>query len=287
MAITILTETDLDVTCKQRELVQEALGPDGVYIRMKETLLELAEKGGLKDTQKAELISTTVSSMVNSITSASMSTALQWAAQEKDLALKKLQLEYELANTGLENEILEYKKEESLANVQLLQAKRIRDYGIAVFDNDGNVVSLGDNGRLYEEEKAVKQDTLNKVDLNTQIKSQTEEVQARTHKIVADTYVNHGIYTWSTISDTGITGVQKTAIGYVTLSDLNKEVAKEQAKGYAWNAWSNSASASAGMIGTLIAAEIPELVDDAQAALENWTNATVKLNNIQEPTISI
>jgi hypothetical protein len=36
---TILIETDLDVISKQRQLVEEALGPDSVYIRMKETLI--------------------------------------------------------------------------------------------------------------------------------------------------------------------------------------------------------------------------------------------------------
>ena len=38
---TILIETDLDVVSKQRLLVEEALGPDSVYIRMKETLIDL------------------------------------------------------------------------------------------------------------------------------------------------------------------------------------------------------------------------------------------------------
>ena len=33
--ITVLTTADLDVVNKQRELTTEALGPDGVYIRLK------------------------------------------------------------------------------------------------------------------------------------------------------------------------------------------------------------------------------------------------------------
>ena len=41
---TILIETDLDVVSKQRLLVEEALGPDSVYIRMKETLIDLIDK---------------------------------------------------------------------------------------------------------------------------------------------------------------------------------------------------------------------------------------------------
>ncbi len=38
---TILIETDLDVVSKQRLLVEEALWHDSVYIRIKETLIDL------------------------------------------------------------------------------------------------------------------------------------------------------------------------------------------------------------------------------------------------------
>ena len=38
---TIRIETDLDVVSKQRLLVEDALRPDSVYIRMKETLIDL------------------------------------------------------------------------------------------------------------------------------------------------------------------------------------------------------------------------------------------------------
>ena len=66
---------------------------------------------------------------------------------------------------------------------------------------------------------------------------------------------------------------------------MNKQVAKEQAKGYAWNAWSNAASSSAGMIGTLVAAEIPDL--DPTTYLTTWSTAVSKLNTVTEPVISI
>ena len=46
MEITIQTDTEIDVICKQRELVKEALGADGVYIRMKDTVEDLLNTGG-------------------------------------------------------------------------------------------------------------------------------------------------------------------------------------------------------------------------------------------------
>ena len=67
---------------------------------------------------------------------------------------------------------------------------------------------------------------------------------------------------------------------------MNRQVAKEQARGYAWNAWANAASSSAGMIGTLVAAEIANetLVNSTLAA---WQTAVNKINAIPQVEISI
>ena len=283
----ILINTDLDVISKQRELVTEALGPDGVYIRMKETLQELLSDGEIKGVERAQVVSQTIAQMANSITSSSMSTALQWAAQEKDLYLKKEELEYKIDLMKLEAEKAEQDAASAEANKHLLQAKLLREYGVKTVDGNGDLIGLDDSGLVYEQIRGMVQDTANKALLPEQIAAQTDEVQARTHKLVADTYVNHGLFTGYTINGNGIASATKVNTGYVTLSDMNKQVAKEQAKGYAWNAWSSSASSSAGMIGTLVASEVAELVDDAQAALTNWTHAVTKLNGVQEPTISI
>lgn len=283
----ILIDTDIDVISKQRELVTEALGPDGTYIRLKETLEELFSDGSVKGPERAQLIANTMAQMVNGITSSSMQIALQWAAQEKELYLKKEELEYKIDLMKLEAEKAEQDAASAEANKHLLQAKLLREYGVKTVDSNGDLVALDDSGLIYEQIRGVVQDTANKALMPEQIQAQTDEVQARTHKLVADTYVNHGLFTGYTINGNGIANATKVNTGYVTLSDMNKQVAKEQAKGYAWNAWSSSASSSAGMIGTLVASEVAELVDDAQNALTNWTNAVTKLNAVQEPSISI
>ena len=287
MAITISLDTSIDVVSKQRELVTEALGADGVYIRMKETLEELLQDGEIKGTDRAKVVGETIANMSANITANAMNTALQWAAQEKELVLKKTEMEYQL-------DVLAQQKEKLVADTliaendkRLKQAQLLRVYGTYVSNTDGDIVSLGDNGKEYVGMQNVIQDTANKALLQEQIISQTEEVQARTHKLVADTYVNHGLFTGYTITNNGIANATKVGTGYVTLSELNKQVAKEQAKGYAWNAWSNAASSSAGMIGTLVASEIPELVDDATAALATWSGVVTNLKNVTPPTISI
>lgn len=283
--ITVLTTADLDVVNKQRELTTEALGPDGVYIRLKETLIDLMDKGEIKGTDRANVVSTTLANLAGQITSGAMQTALAWAGKEKELELKKREMEYQLELLRQQGILTENQVIDSLAGRQLKQAQRIREYGIATTDSNGNVTSLANNGKVYQEELNVVQDTANKALLPSQIAAQTEELYARTHKTVADTYVNHGIYTWTSITDKGVTGVVKAATGYTTLSELQKHVAAQQAKGYSYNAWSNAATGASGMIGTLVAAEIPDL--DPSAYLSLWQTAMGKLNGITEPTITI
>ena len=285
MAITVNIETSIDVINKQRRLTEEALGPDGAYIRLKETLLDLMAAGEIKGTDRANIVSTTLANIAGQITAGAMQTALQWAEKEKEVELKKLELSYQLELIRQQGMLAENQVLDSLAGRQLKQAQRIREYGIATTDANGNVTSLANNGKVYQEELNVVQDTANKALLPLQIAAQTEEVHARTHKAIADTYVNHGIYTWTDITDKGVTGVVKAATGYTTLSDLQKQVAAQQAKGYSYNAWSNAATGASGMIGTLVAAEIPDL--DPSAYLSLWQTAMGKLNGITEPTITI
>lgn len=282
---TIAVSTSLDVIDRYRELVEASLDGDSIYIRAKETVERLYENSDITDTKKAEVIANTIASMANSISASSMQLALQWESQEAELGLKKEELEYKIDLMKLEALKADQEVAGSEANKHLLQAKLIREYGNKTVNTNGDVVLLDASGLVYEQIRASVQDTANKALLSTQITSQTEEVQARTHKLVADTYVNHGLFTGYTITDTGIAFATKVATGYVTLSDMNKQVAKEQAKGYAWNAWSNAASSSAGMIGTLVAAEIPDL--NPATYLATWSTAVSKLNTVTEPVISI
>ena len=279
-----LIETSLDVICKQRALVQEALGGDSAYIRLKETLEVLLQEGSTNNAETAKVIAETLANLSGQITNSTMSTALEWAKSERELALRKEEL-------ALKMEILEYEKQKAkqevgiaLANKQLLQAQMIRVFGTPTLDVDGNVVLLADEGEKYYGIENMKVDTDNKTKTGLGILAQTEGTYAQTHRLVADTYVNHGVYKWTALDSTGLTGVLKGS-SHVTLSDMQKQVAAEQAKGYAYNAWGNAASSSGGMIGTLIAAEIPNL--DPTEYLTLWKSSVNKINGITTPVISI
>ncbi len=155
MAI-ILIDTTLDVVEKQKELAAVLTGEDSIYIRMKETLVDLLDKGEIKGTDRARVVSETIAQMAVNLTNATLSTALAWQAQEKELALKKEELEVRL--DVLQNEVEKSKEDARLAkeSVRLAQAKRIREYGDATIDPDGNVIALSDEGLVYEQEQLVK-----------------------------------------------------------------------------------------------------------------------------------
>ena len=285
---TILIETDLNVISKQRQLVDEALGPDSIYIRMKETLLDLLNDGSIKGTDRAKVVGETIAQMSASITANVMNTGLAWAEAEKKLALQKAELEKQLDILEQQAELTENQVADTLASRQLKQAQLLRMYGTPSKDSDGNVIMLGNDGKEYASIQNIEADTENKGIQGDVLVATKEQNWAQTHKIVADTYVNHGVFTWTGLSSTGMTGVNKTNIPFVTLSDLQKQVSKEQARGYVYNAWANAASAGASMLGTLAGAEIESIPSTTWTEMINlWKNPTQKLGNEIAPNISI
>ena len=153
---TITIDTTLDVVKKQKELAAALTDEDSIYIRMKDTLVDLLEKGEIKGTDRARVVSETIAQMAVNLTNTSLSTALAWQAQEKELALKKEELEVRL--NVLQKEVDKAEEDTRLAkeSVRLAQAKRIREYGDATFDMDGNVIALSDEGLVYTQEQLVK-----------------------------------------------------------------------------------------------------------------------------------
>ena len=285
---TILIETDLDVISKQRQLVDEALGPDSIYIRMKETLLDLVERGDIKGQEKAQLISQTITQMSASITANVMNTGLAWAEAEKRLALQKEELEKQLDILEQQGKLTENQVADTLASRQLKQAQLLRLYGTPSKDSDGNVVLLANEGKEYLTMENIEADTDNKEIQGEVLTATKEQNWAQTHKIIADTYINHGVFTWTNLGANGLTGVNKTSVGYVTLSDLQKQVSKEQARGYVYNAWANAASAGASMLGTLAGAELESIPSTTWTEMINlWKTPTQKLGNELAPNISI
>ena len=285
MTTTVISlDTSMDVIGKYKQLVEASANGESLYVRAREVIKALKEDNLITNGDEGAAIAQVVAQLSGSASSQAMSTALAWESAEKEFVLKKEELEKKIDLLKIEATKAEYDADLAKLTKNAAEAKMIREYGANIIYVNGSVATLPNEGRAYEEIKSMKQATLNAEATNYGIKAQTEQAYASIHKLVADTYVNHGMYSGYTVSENGITGTQKLSTGYVTLSEMNRVVAGEQAKGYVLNAYSNAASSSAGMIGTLVAAEIPGL--DPTQYLQTWKSAVDKLNNLVVPTIT-
>ena len=271
-------ETDLDVGAKYKELVATALDSEGVYIRTREVLQELFEDSGLTFKEKSEMTANVIGSLNYSIVNAAMQTALQWESTNKELYMKKEQLNKEIELLAKKIEIESNAVNESKYNAAIKEAELKKVYGLYL-GLDGSLTQTATDGKLDKELKVMAQDLLNKEAEEDVLKSKLKETNAALHKIIADTYENYGYYTYA-IGDTGVTSVSKLST-HNTLSDYQKDIAKEQAKGYAWNAWSNAAQSSASFLATAISSD---MTDNMDGPLNLWTNAVTKLNGVVAPT---
>lgn len=284
---TTAVTSDIQVLPKYLSLVAESLSGDSVYIRTKETVEALVKEGALDDAQKAQTLSQVLGSAVNSITNASMTTALEWAKAEKQLELEKLKLDAELAVLDNDAALRDAQRRQVELGMRLSQVESRRMYGTGTFDVQTDaLLSLTEEGKVWTDMLMVEENTLNTVEQREVIKAKVKESEAAIHKIVADTHVNFGTYTFTyDANGQGISGITPTfsAASHTPLSKTQQEIAIEQAKGYAYNAWANALTGSASMLGTAIAADYAEfgegqvggvLLDTVLDAARNLKNAS-------------
>ena len=285
---TISVTSSLDVLEKYQILVTQSLGGESAYIRAKETIQDLVATGSIDEAQKAQIISNIVSSVINNINSSSMSAAMSWANAEKEFELKKLELAKQLDILDQEN-FLKTAQVEQIANtVRLAKVESRRMYGTPVFDASDNVISLSEEGKVVKDiELTTAQITKTGSEDNLLIQKVAES-HAAVHKIVADTYVNYGNYSYTGLTAGGLSTVTANHGVFKTLSNTQQDIAIEQAKGYTYNAWANALTGSASMLGTAIAAEYAEfgptqpggiLLDTILDAARNLKAATTTVDD--------
>ena len=282
---TIIETNELDVLSKYKELIAESLGGNSVYIRTKETLQELLDNGDVKDADRAKVIADVLGSLNNSVVQSAMSTALNWSSKEKDVALKKLELAIQLDMMRTDADTKEYQKSRAKHEAIGVQANNKRLYGTTITVVDGEVTGLSTDGKLYEEVELLNKKNLNETKQGDVIDAQAKQANANTHKIIADTYTNYGNYSY-TIGETGLTAVTNltaTSAQATRLSKYQGDIAKEQAKGYAYNAWSNAVTGLASMAGTALTVDV-DIFGEGQIGETMITklNSTLdKLRNVE------
>lgn len=275
--------SNIDVIDKYKELIELVTDKDSLYIRAREVVNALKQDNLVTNGDEGNAIMQVVAQLSGSATTSAINGAIQWGIAEKNVAFQKEELEYKIDQMKLDAQTSEFNRDLAEANKHYLQAKTKREMGNVTIV-DGDVTALSDDGKYYYENRLLNKEHDIKLKQESQIEGQTNQIYAQIHKLVADTYVNHGMFTGYTISNNGITGASKQVIPDITLSEMNKRVAAEQAKGYALNAYGTAASSSSGMIGTLIAAEIPNL--NITPYLAAWKASIDKLNAVTAPNFS-
>ena len=280
---TINMETDLDVLNRFTSLMQTSLGSESVYIRTKETLEVMFKDYNINGTDKANILSQVLGTLSSSLTTSAMEVALRWTTTEKELYLKKLELAKEL-------DILDNKVRESEALADKMfhdsiatQANTIRMLGTPTVV-DRKVIYLEDEGKVWQEIEIGKVQEINLGKESLLLDSRLNESYAAIHKTVADTVVNFGPWKYA-LSEEGITTQPtRTDMGssFTPLSDVQRIIAEEQAKGYTQNAWSNAVTASAGMIGTIVASDgdpdsVPAIMNPFKDALSQLKGVTLPI----------
>jgi hypothetical protein len=210
-----------------------------------------------------------------SIVNASLQTSLQWAKAEKDAEFQKVELEDKL-------ELLRKQVETEVANKKKVDAERIstssqsrRMFGVATVDTvTGAVTSLSNDGKLYQEIEVLQQQVRNAQAEELVLRGKVRESQAAVYKIVADTRANFGNATIS-LSDSavtvGLTGTEDS------LARFQKDIAIQQSKGYAYNAWANAVNASSTAVSMLLSAEEASLADEAASLASSLVTGVNKL----------
>jgi len=285
---TTTTFSTLDIVPKYKELIAASLGTGSVYIRAKETLNELAVQGDLTDVEKAKLLANVLTGINSTLVSSSMSTALQWAEQERVTELKKLEAEKNL--DALDKQVLLTEAQTSKTHKESIetQARIKRMYGtpsitgldtLVALDNTGTV----DSGKVFYEIEGIDAATTLTSKKALLTDAQVREANAAIHKIVADTYQNYGSFTYA-LANNGVSSVVPTHGTHKPHSDYQRAIAGEQAKGYAWNAWANAATSTASTLGTALASGF---VDTAKVGALNdaLTSIVGHLGSVSPPSI--
>jgi hypothetical protein len=280
---TISVTSNLDVLEKYQTLITQSLGGESAYIRAKETIQDLVATGSIDSAQKAEIISSIISSVVTSINSSSMSTAISWANAEKEIELRKLELAKQLDILDQDILLKTVQVEQVNNAVRLAKVESRRMYGVAVFDGSNNVISLDTTGKVSKDIELTSAQITKTGSEDDLLVQKVQESHAAVHKIVADTYVNYGHYSYTGLTSGGLSTVTANHGTFKTLSNTQQDIAIEQAKGYTYNAWANALTGSASMLGTAIAAEYAEfgptqpggiLLDTILEAARNLKSAT-------------
>ena len=256
---------DLDVISTYKELMEASTGQNSAYIRAKETLVDLLDKGELKDVDKATVIAQTITGIATGITTHAMDVAVKIATENRNskYVLTKMREDTKLTTAQaakIEEEILHIGTTKNIETMQgwKLQAELHRDYGVIPTSIALTSPLLGDAYADY----GTKVETLKKAKVDT-------------YATYANSYRTNGKVNYTTNILTG----QFDAVagdGYgLTVAQTN--VAIRQEKGFDDNMNQHVVNSSASLAGLLLSTDQAALVPQAAEVIGRWNSAADNL----------
>jgi hypothetical protein len=272
-----LTSIDDRVVTLYQKLMTASSGKDSLYIKAKETLNAILDEAGITGREKSEVLASTVTGIVSGLSAQTLQAAIDLAKDERDA-------EYILAKLCADTAFTEAQKDKivadtadteantnlKIANGWLIQAQLHRDYGVV----PSNLTSYSKEMLInndYDEDYGTKWENI-------------RLTQANINSTYAGSFRQNGLVNIQTTAAgyldtdavTGTSGI--TTEGKEGLTYWQTRVAERQEQGFEDNKRQHVANSSATMISMLLSTEEADLVDDAAAALADWTTAIDYLN---------
>lgn len=288
--MTIAETNELAVLTKYRALVKESLSGGSIYVKTKETLQKLLDDNELTQEERGQVLSNVMASLSTALAQSAMTTALEWASQEKSITLKILELEKQLDLLEADKDLKAIQKQQATIEARTKAIESARIVGTATVDlNTGLASALSDTGKLYEETLNLQQSRTNAIAEKVLLDSKLKESQANAHKVIADTYTNYGSFTY-TLGESGLAAVvNSTSISEqgTRLASYQASIAKEQAKGYAYNAWASALTGLSGMAGTALTVDVDIFKPGqiGETMIQKLNTTLDQLRNVTAPSI--
>jgi hypothetical protein len=281
MASVITLKTTLDVLPKYESLIQSSFGSEGTFIRAKENISAMFKEYSISSADKAGILANILGSLTSSIANTSMQIALQWATEERKLEFEKQDLDLRIQLGNADNALKEAQEKKLMYDAQATQAESIRLMGNRTTDplDRWQVMQLAEEGKVIKDMEVDTKRIQNMTKEGYVLDTKLDESYATVHKIMAETYVNFGNYTYE-LNSSGAQKVTQSSFEE-SLSKMQSLIAKEQAKGYTYNAWANAVTASAGMLGTAIASD--GAIKDIEKLVEVFKGSVNKLSKLSSP----
>jgi len=262
----------LDVSSKYKQLMQDSLSEESLYIRAKETFSVIFEDLQISEKEKAEIVSQHVATMTTSLSAAAMQTALSWEKEERDgayaLAKEKAATELLIAQaTKAEEEICLVQAQVKLqcANITATVSGTIRENGApSAYEADGcTPTGLNNEGLKY---------------------AQTKQVEAAMYQTFADAYRKSGVVTLGVDTDDGELKGLSGDIGSITSGFTRQQTltSERQRIGFEDSKRTHAANSAASMIGQLLSSET--LSSNNEQDVDRWRDSVDFLNTSHSTT---